>query len=73
MALTPLLPLLSLFFIFLYKYGRLMGVSRKIQGNIDNDASVSDIRKSMPPLVIHADNSCLYNHNNLCQRMNYMD
>jgi hypothetical protein len=50
-----------------------MGVSRKIQGNIDNDASVSDIRKSMAPLVIHADNSCLYNHNNLCQRMNYMD
>jgi hypothetical protein len=72
MTLSPLLPLLSLFFVFIYKYKKLLGVSSKIQ-KIEKDPDVSDVRKINPPIYIHADNSCLYNHNNLCQKMAYID
>ena len=73
MTLTPLLPLLSLFLVFIYKYKELLGVSSKIQDKIKKDPDVSDIRKLNPPVYVHADNSCLYNHNNLCQKMAYID
>ena len=73
MTLGPLLPLLSLFFVFIYKYSELLKVSKNVKNSLKNDAEVSDIRDSEPSIFIHADNDCLYNHDNLCQKMNYID
>lgn len=70
MTLGPLFPLLSLFFVFLYKYAQLIDVSNKIQ-NL-KDADVGDIREE-EKIFIHADDSCLYNHDNLCQKMQIID
>jgi len=71
MTLGPLFPLLSLFFVFLYKYAQLIDVSNKIQNLKEDD--VGDIRDSNEEIFIHADDSCLYNHDNLCQKMQIID
>ena len=71
MTFGPLLPLLSLFFVFLYKYSQLIDVSNKIQKL--NDVDVGDIRDKEKGIIIHVDDTCLYNHDNLCQKMNIID
>ena len=67
-----IIPVLVIFFIFIYNYHKFIDVSKKIREKIDNDI-VENIRKKENPIFIHADNSCLYNHNNLCQHMLYID
>ena len=73
MTLGPMLPILSLFFIFIYRYSELLKVSKNIKNSLKNKVTVPDIRDSEPPIYIHADNKCLYNHENLCNKMNYID
>jgi len=63
------LSLLAVFFIFLYNYYEYVEVSRKI--NDKNE--VEDLRKKEKPINIIEDESCLYNHTNLCQKMKYLD
>lgn len=67
-----IVPLLGLFFIFLYLYHDFLKVSKKIQDKIQRDI-VKDIRDHEKEIIVERDNECLYNHENLCQEMLIVD
>ena len=70
MSLLNIVPVLMIFYIFLKNYHDFISTSIKINGRIQDEGS---IREELSPIYIHSDNKCLYNHQNLCQKMSYLD
>ena len=60
-----ILPILMLFYLFLNNYNDLINVTNKLN-NLDK---VNKLRNSNEPIFINTGTDCLYNHNNLCQKM----
>lgn len=59
------LPILLLFYLFLYNYNELIKVTNKL----DKVNDVEEIRDNNDTILLEQDTECLYNHNNLCQQM----
>ena len=65
-----IVPVFMIFYMFLNIYNDYIKASIKINGlKHDGDGT----REEEPPIYIHSDNKCLYNHQNLCQKMDYPD
>ena len=67
--------LFGILFIFLYLYSDFIRVSTKIQDNIDKEIEKekeekeNNIRDNNDRIHLKRDDDCLYNHQNLCQKM----